>query len=171
MSAALTPPFAVACLVLCIAGLAKLRSPAAAVQALSVIGPGGSATLIRITAAGELALGAWSISRPSALTASAVGTFYVAFAGLSLLLARKRAACGCFGQDAAPASGWQSVLSLILAAMAFAAAARAPYGIGWVVARGPADALVLVAGIATSAYAVVLAYTQLPRAWTAWGMR
>jgi hypothetical protein len=171
MAASLTAPFAVAALVLCVAGLAKLRSPAGAVRALAVAGLPASVVVVRVLAAVELALGSWSIISPSPLAAIAIALLYLVFALLGGLLARRRSACGCFGDGDTPASLLQATLSMALAAVALAAAGFSTHGIGWIVGRDPLIAAVLVAGIFASAYATVLAYTQLPQAWTAWSAR
>jgi hypothetical protein len=171
MAAALTAPFAVAALVLCAAGLVKLRSPAGAVRALGVVGVRASSGVVRAIAVGELALGTWSIVRPSPLSAGVVAGLYATFGVLSLVLARRQAACGCFGDGDAPASGVQSLLSIALGVVAVLAAIAPAHGLGSIVGGGPGRASVLVVGIAGSAYATVVAYTQLPRAWSAWSAR
>jgi hypothetical protein len=55
---------------------------------------------------------------------------------------------------------------MALVAVAAVASARAPHGLAWLVARP-----VLLIGIAGAAYAVVLAYTELPILWSAWSGR
>jgi hypothetical protein len=87
---------------------------------------------------------------------------------LALLLARRRAACGCFGEDDFPASRAQALLSAVLAVASAAAAVWPPHGL---LDRPAGQAVVLMIGIAASAYATVLAYTQLPAAWSAWSAR
>jgi hypothetical protein len=93
---------------------------------------------------------------------------YGAFSLISLALARRRAACGCFGGTEAPASGLQVALSLALAATAGLAAEQLPHGLPWVVTRAGALAAVLLLGLAGAVYGGVLAYTEAPRAWAAW---
>jgi hypothetical protein len=169
VSSVLTAPFAAAALVLCVAGVAKVRSPAGAVRALEVAGvPGGSAALVCAFAVLEVALGAASIAAPSALTAGLLACVYGGFAALSLRLARRRAACGCFGGDDVPASAWQSALSGVLAVVGVAAALAPPAGLGWLLGRSPGYAIVFAAGVAGCAYGAVVAYTEIPRAWGAW---
>jgi hypothetical protein len=168
MSAALTAPFAVAALVLCVAGVAKLRSPRGAAQALAVGGFRVPVPAVRVFAAGELALGAWSLLVPGRLNAAVLACTYAGFAGLSALLARRHAACGCFGDHDAPATALQSLLSGMLAAVALLAAIWTPHGLGWI---GGHDTVVLAIGIAGCAYGIVVAYTELPRAWSAWSPR
>jgi hypothetical protein len=172
MRAALTPPFIAAALVLCVAGVAKLRAPAAAVRALSVLGVGIGSGGVRAFAAFELALGGWCIAAPSPGAAALLGAVYAGFAGVALPLARRRASCGCFGESDAPASALQSLLSLAFAVVgACGALLSTPHGAGWVLDRGPGPAAVLAAGIAGCAYAIVVAYTDLPVAWAAWSAR
>jgi hypothetical protein len=171
MTAALTAPFAVTAVVLCAAGLTKLRSPAGAARAVMVVGLPARSWAVRAFAVGEVALGAWSLVRPAPLAAGSVACLYAGFCLLSLVLARRRASCGCFGDGDAPASLMQSLLSAALAAVAVGAAIAPVHGIGWMLGTAPGQAGVLMIGIAASAYAVVVAYTQLPRAWAAWSAR
>lgn len=168
MASALTAPFAAAALLLCIAAAAKLRSPRVAATALSIIGLPTSAVLIRGFAVAELALGAWCLISPGRASAAVLAAAYGAFAVLTLLLARHRAACGCFGEHDAPASAFQSLMSAVLALVALLAVIDPPHGLGWVAAH---DEIVLAIGIAGAAYAAAVAYTELPRAWSAWSVR
>ncbi len=168
MAQALSAPFLVAAVVLCAAGLAKLRSPTGAVRALAAVGLPARAGLVRAFAGGELALGTWSLLYPSPRSAGAVACVYAGFCILSLVLARRRAACGCFGDGDAPASVVQSLLSAALGLVAAGAAIAPAHGVGWILGGGIPKASVLTVGIAGSAYAIVLAYTKLPQAWSAW---
>jgi hypothetical protein len=172
MAAALTPPFAVAAVVLCVAGVAKLRAPGGAVRALRVAGvPAGSAPL-RGLAALEVLVGLAALADPGALDAGALALLYASFCGFSLLLARRRAACGCFGEGETPASVVQSGMSAVLAGVAVAAGLSGVHGLGWVLGNaGAGQGVVAVTGIAAAAYATVLVYTELPRAWAAWDGR
>jgi hypothetical protein len=171
MGAALTAPFAVAALVLCVAGVAKLRSPDGAVRALIVLGLPSGRALVRAIAAVEVSLGAWALLSPRGLSAGGVAAVYATFCVVSLVLAVRRAACGCFGDGDGPASVVQSLLSAGLGAIAVGAAFAPAHGIAWVLGRGLAPAAIMIAGIAAAAYATVTAYTQLPAAWSAWSLR
>lgn len=168
---ALTPPFAAAALVLCIAGVAKLRAPDGAVKALRTLGLPADRLPIRVAGACELILGCVAIFDPARVIAAALAALYAVFCAVSLLLARRRAGCGCFGETRAPASLFQSLLSGALALVALAAATAWPlrHGLPAVFDGGsPALGAVLLTGIAGVVYAVVLAYTELPSAWSAW---
>src|SRR5437588_10418054 len=118
MSGALTSPFAVAAVVLIVAGLAKLRSPAGAARALGTLGVGADPVLVRGIAIVEIALGGWAAIRPGMVVAAGVAGAYGGFAGLAWLLARRQASCGCFGEREHPASAVQSIVSAVHAATA-----------------------------------------------------
>ncbi|HEX3832245.1 MAG TPA: hypothetical protein VHW04_09775 [Solirubrobacteraceae bacterium] len=157
MADALTVPHAVAALVLCAAGVAKLRLPRTAATALGV--PVG---LIRTFSVYELALGAgalgWTVLSPLlALT-------YAGLAALTFVRARRAQSCGCFGEGDAPASIAHSVLSLGLALVSVAPT----HGVGWLVERAPGTAAVLVLGVVAAVYGIVIAYANFAPAWRAW---
>jgi hypothetical protein len=165
---AVTPPFAVAALVLCVAAVAKLRSPRTAANALVVLGAPAGVTLVRAIAAGELALGCWCIVAPSRIGAALIALAYGSFAGLGLVLARRNASCGCFGAGTTRATPGQAALSAALMAVAVAATISVSHGLPWIVQRGAPGAAVLLIGVVAAAYATVIAYTELPAAWGAW---
>ena len=171
MADVLTGPFAVAAIVIAVAGIAKLRAPAVATAALYELGLPGAVWIARVLGAAEVALAVWCLVDPGLAAAVALGCCYLAFALASLALARRRAACGCFGEHEQPASLGQSAISGALAAVCFAAAAATPHDGAWVLSRPSGQAVVLALGIAGCAYAVVLAYTQLAAAWGAWSAR
>lgn len=168
MRDAMTAPFLVAALVLCVAGVAKLRAPGPASQALIDAGLPGSAALIRTFAGGELALGSWSLLAPGRVAAILLSVVYLVFAALAALLARRASSCGCFGSADAPATSGQSALSVVIGLLCAAAAGWQVRGIGWAFDRPAAVAGVLLLGLAGGAYATVVAYTELPVAWSSW---
>ncbi len=153
MSAALAPAFLVASLLLCVSGALKLRS-------------GGSA--MRALGAGEVALGAVCAAHPTQALAVALAVVYAVFAGVAVVLMRRRLACGCFGENDFPVSAGHCIASALLGTLVLAAAVAGPRGLGWVFGRAPGTAAVLLIGIAGAVYAVVLVYTVVPRAWGAW---
>jgi hypothetical protein len=167
----LTGPFAVAAIVVVVAGAAKLRAPAVAVAASREVGVRVRPGVVRAFSAAEVALGVWCLVAPAGAAAGALACCYAAFAVISLLLVRRRASCGCFGEGEAPASIAQPLISGVLAMVCVLATVGAPHGIGWMLARPAGHAAVLLLGIAGLAYATVLAYTQLPAAWGAWSTR
>lgn len=157
MADALTAPHAVAAIVLCVAGIAKLRSPRAAATVLGV-----PPVLVRAFSVYELALGAGALAWPG--LSPLLALTFVGLAALALVLARRATSCGCFGERDAPASVAQSALSVVLAL----AAAAPAHAAGWVLQRSPSTAVVLILGIATAVYAIVVAYAEIPLAWRAW---
>lgn len=165
---ALIAPLLVASFVLCCAGIAKLRSPAGAADALRAAGLPASPSLIRAFAALELALGVFCVIAPGRLVAGLMAVLYAMFAALSLLLARRQSECGCFGAAQVPASPFQSVLSGALAIVAVLALVSPPPSVWSLSAASAAIVLMAAAG---AAYATVLAYTQLPVVWEAWSPR
>ena len=94
MSAALAPPFVVASLLLCVAGVSKLRAPAGAAAALHL-----SPRVVRTLAAGEVALGVACALHPAPALAVALAVVYALFAAVAAVLRRRRVACGCFGEE------------------------------------------------------------------------
>jgi hypothetical protein len=157
-----------AAIVLCVSGIGKLRAPDAAAQAAAVIGLPGRPVTVRMLALIELVVGGWSLIGPNRLLAVALACMYVAFAALSLTLARRRAACGCFGDSDAPSTVSQALISAALALIALADALAGPHALGWVLAQPVARSATLLLATAASAYGVVAAYTELPQAWTSW---
>jgi len=160
---ALTVPHAVAALVLCVAGLAKLRAPRAAARAVGL-----APAQVRAFAALEVALGAWALVAAGAASSVSIGALYAGFAVLALVLARRGHACGCFGQMREPASAIHSLLSVALALIATVSAVAAPHTLGWILERPAQTATVLVLGTAGAVYGVVLAYSELPQLWRSW---
>jgi hypothetical protein len=171
LSDALTPPFVVASLVLCLAGALKLRSPQAAASALRTLGLPGRDWIVRAAAAAEVALGAACAVHPGRAVAVALALVYAQFAAIAAVLMRRRAACGCFGENDLPVSLAHVIASELLGTLAGAAAVAGPGGLGSVLARPVPQATVLLIGISGALYAVVLVYTWVPRAWGAWSGR
>ncbi|MBV8221181.1 MAG: hypothetical protein JO325_22170 [Solirubrobacterales bacterium] len=150
MSEALAPPFMVASLLLCTAGVMKFRS----FPALGV---------------GELALGAACVVYPTRVLAVALALVYMSFAVVAEVFRRRRQACGCFGEnDDFPVTLAHVIASELLGTLAVAAAIAGPRGLGWMLGLPAPQAVVLLAGIAGAVYAIVLVYTVVPRAWAAW---
>ncbi|HJS94610.1 MAG TPA: MauE/DoxX family redox-associated membrane protein [Solirubrobacteraceae bacterium] len=153
MSQALTPPFLVAALVLCVAGVAKLRVSRRAMGALGV---------------GEVALGAACLVHPARSLALALAVLYASFTVVAEVLRRRRLACGCFGENDFPVSLAHVIASGLLGSLALAAAIAGPRGLGWLAGGSAVEAVVLLIATAGAAYAAVLVYTAVPRAWAGW---
>ncbi len=168
MAGVLAPALVVAAAVLVVAGVAKLRSPDSARVALVTLGWPVPNAAIRGLAVAEIALGVWTAVHPGRLLAAAVACMYLGFAAVALLLARRRASCGCFGDAGAPASAIQAALSLALAVLVATAAVWPAHGLPWLLGHGPGYATVLILALGATVYALVLAYTVLPQTWLSW---
>ncbi len=153
MSAALAPLFVVAALVLCVAGVMKLRSPT---------------RTMRVFGVGEVALGVACAVHPTRPLAVALAVVYTSFAAVAVVLMRRRAACGCFGENDFPVSLAHVIASELLGLLALVATVAGPRGLGWVMDQQAPNAVALLIGIAGAVYAVVLVYTLAPRAFAAW---
>lgn len=142
------------------AGIAKLRDPAVAREALSL--PRRAEPAVRLIGVGELVLavavlatGAWQVVAALALT----------YAAFTLVASRQRArgaSCGCFGASQTP-TGWHHVLLDGAAAVAVAAAAV----VGVVpatelVAAAPLGGVLLVAAGAVAVVSLQQLITTLP---------
>jgi hypothetical protein len=160
---ALTIPHAVAALVLIVAGVTKLGSPRAAARAV-----GMRPAAIRLFATFEIALGGWALLAGGPASAGLMAAVYAGFAALTLVLARAGAACGCFGEERAPASPVQSLLSGTLGLVCVAATHAGTHPLAWVLGRPVGTAAVLVLGTAGAVYGTVLAYSELPLVWRSW---
>jgi hypothetical protein len=180
MAAALTTPIVVAAIVLAVAGLAKLRSPGTAVRALAAAGlplPGAAASsslpraAVRAIAAGELALAGLVLFAPGRASCALLAAMYAVLALVARTLVRRGTSCGCFGEADTPATAAHVWLSAALALVAAAGAAWSAHGIAWLLRGTPGVVAPLALGIAGAAYAAVLAYTELPGAWSAWRPR
>jgi hypothetical protein len=150
MSAALAPAYLVGSLVLCVAGVMKVRSS----PALGV---------------GEIALGTACALYPTRALAVALAVVLMSFGVVAEVLRRRREACGCFGEnDDFPVTLAHVIASELLGTLVLAAAVAGPRGLGWVVGLPAPQSVVLLSGIAGAVYGVVLVYTVVPRAWGAW---
>lgn len=171
MNAALGAPFLAAAGVLCVSGAAKLRAPRAAVPALALLGLPARAWFVALIAAGELGLGLGAVLAPGRLLAFLIAVAYAGFGFVAARLVSLQASCGCFGESEASASPVQAVLSISLAAVAIGATVWPPGGAGWVLGHPPGEAVTLLIGVTGCVYGLVVAYTQLGRAWGAWSAR
>jgi hypothetical protein len=150
--------------VLCLAGVAKLRAPETAARSVGV-----RAGSVRVLACVEFAIGAVCGVHATRLGAGVVAAVYAMFAVVAVVLMRRRVACGCFGDNDFRVTRAHVIASGLLAAMAGAAALlTTPHGLGWLAGQAGLRGGALVVGVAGAVYAVVLVYTTVPRAWAAW---
>lgn len=160
------PLVSVLAAVLVVAGMGKLRAPAAAVDALRAAGLPSGRRLARLAGALEVLVGATALVLPSAASLAGIAALYAVLAGFAVRLLRTAApvaGCGCFGADAPP-SPLHAGFDIAAAAIAALAVASPPPGLPELAARAPLAGVGLVAGCAASAYAVSLVLTYLPQA-------
>jgi hypothetical protein len=167
----LFPAFAVACALLALAGVAKVRTPQPARDALALIGLRVPAVAIRALGLAEIALGAFAAFRPGPIGAALVAFAYAAFAVTAMLLLRadRGANCGCFGQASSTASLAHVALNVAAGGVGIAAVFAPPPALQWVVTRSPLVAVAVVAGTAAAAFAAYAAFTLFVPAWRAFG--
>jgi len=127
-------PYLAACLLLAVAGVAKVFRPMDTARAAVAMVPVSLATsrvLVRTGALAEAGVGTAAIVHPSPVTAGLVAFSYLGFAAfVVVVLARggALASCGCFGKPDTPATRLHVVVNLVLAGAAVAVAATVTPG-------------------------------------------
>ena len=172
MPAVLLPAFAVAAVLLIVAGAAKIASPYMTQASLSTAGLPAPLFGVRALALAEVAIGTAALLDPSTPTALAMALAYGAFCLFTLRLLRMAddgVDCGCFGGAGSEVSRIHVGLNAAAFAVSVAAAAWPPPGPDWVFSRSPLTAVAFCVGVAASAYASFLAFTVFPRAWQSYG--
>src|SRR5262245_45815146 len=99
------PILAVAAGVLVVSGVAKMRRPAPAAEAISAVGLPGGISAVRCLAAAEILVGLVCLIAPSRAAAAGLAVLYLALAGFVLAawrLPEPPASCGCMGSDSDP---------------------------------------------------------------------
>lgn len=140
-------PFTAVALLLLLAGGAKLVRPDGARRALRRAGvapPAGAVRAVGAVEAGAAITAMTTGSRPAALAVAAV---YAALVAVAWRLRRRRAGCGCFGDDTAPVTGLHLAVNAVGALVALAAAAWPVGGFATLVS-GSTGGGVLVAALA-----------------------
>lgn len=170
MSEVLAPLVGIAAGLMLLAGLAKLRSPASAAEALGAFGLPASTALARGLGAIEACLGALCLIAPSRIGLAALAGAYLVLAvalGARRQRGERAAPCGCFGETSAPVHLGHLALNLACAALAAAAVPEPPLGLTRVLGEGAAG-LALLAGIGCSVYLILALLTLLPDSWRAY---
>ena len=137
-------PYLAACVLLVVAGVAKVARPMDTARAVVAVVPmplRAGRALVRAAAAAEAVLGAVALVHPSRPLAGLVALSYLGFAGF-VTLARARggplASCGCFGTPDTPATRTHVVVTLAFAVSALVVAAAGLSGwLPTVLARQP----------------------------------
>lgn len=159
-------------MLLAAAGVSKLVSPRPAQRMLITAGLPAPLFAIRALAACELAIGAAAVIAPSRACVLAVGAAYAAFCVLTVRLlrrARTGVGCGCFGSEGADVTGVHLALNLAALVVCVLAASAPPQGLAALVSHSPLPGMLTCLGVGAAAYALFLAFTAFPRAWSAYG--
>jgi hypothetical protein len=155
---------------LAIAGVAKLRHPEPAANAMARAGFGAGRSGSRLTGLLECGVAAWVLLDPSVLSLGALALAYATLAsGIWAMRRADVADCGCFGESASlEPSRLHLAVNLMAAATCALAALSPPPALGVATERAPLEALALIAGVATAILLAYLAFTALPQAWSAY---
>lgn len=129
MTAAIDAAWAIAWIgagLLLLAGVAKVRAPAAAADSLALAGLPDRPVLARLLGVGEVVLALAVLVTGHVLAAIALALAYAAFTGVSWWLLRTdQGSCGCFGAVDAPLSRIHVVTNAAVAVAAAGAATAA----------------------------------------------
>ena len=121
-------PYLAACMLLTLAGAAKVVRPTDTARAVALVVPvplTAVRALVRAGALGEGVVGVTALVHPSPVTAGMVALSYLGFAVfVAWVLARggPLATCGCFGRPDTPATRLHVVVDIVLAVSAGAVA-------------------------------------------------
>lgn len=142
------------------AGIAKLRDPSVAREALGL--PRGSGPLVRAIGAGELALAGLVLATGARLAVAALAATYTVFTVVALRQRSRGESCGCFGASDAP-TGWHHVaLDGAAAATAGIAAVVGTVPVTDLFAGAPLAGIPLLFGAFVAVAALQLTITALP---------
>ena len=167
----LAGPYVAGCLLLMLGGAAKAARPPDAARAIAVLAPAvplrAGVVVVRLVAAGEVALGAAALVFPAPPLAAAVAASYLAFAAVVLVVRRRGgplATCGCFGTPDTPATRVHVGVNLALTVAAAVVAAVPPPERAWgELATSPLGGIPLLVVAALVAWLAVLALGPLAR--------
>jgi hypothetical protein len=145
------------------AGVAKLRDPRIAIEALGLRRRGHRA-VVRLVGAGELLLAAWVLFGGGRAATAVLALTYGAFTSVAARQRRRGAGCGCFGSDSSPTSRVHLGLNLIAAAAAgtltITGATVAPVQL--MAGAGPLEAMALLLAGGAAVVSAQLVLTALP---------
>lgn len=116
----LAGPIHAVALVLLLAGAAKAVRPSATIAALRIVGLPASPAAVRALAGVEVVVAGATLAGTGAAAAVALAAVHVGFAAVAVVLRRRSADCGCFG-DASPVTATHVVVNLAAAAVVTAA--------------------------------------------------
>ena len=154
------------CIVLLVAGVAKLVRPDELAVALArwLRSPRAVATsAVRVLAATEIVLGCAGVARPGGAVAAFVALSYFAFTAYVWSLRRAGAAvssCGCFGEPDTPATRAHVAVTAVFAGASAVVAVRGRSGLAAVLDAQPGAGLPLLLAAAVVAMLAVVVLTR-----------
>lgn len=147
---------------LVLAGVSKLRRPAAAQSAIPSWFPTSEPTAVRLVAAYEIALGGLVLLVGGPLLTGSMGLTYLGFTLVALRQRRTGASCGCLGDDGAPTT-WLHIgfdATAGIAGLVIASTVSAPFHQA---VTGPVELALAATLVATGAGLCRLLLTELPK--------
>jgi hypothetical protein len=164
---ALEGPFAATCVLLALAGFAKLLRPIPTAGALAAARWPSSVPLVRLLGVGEIALGLAAVGTANRLLAALVGVAYAAFAvfvAVALRTGSPVQSCGCFGETTTPPSTIHLLSNLAMAGVAAAVAIGHVPSLRTVLSDQPAAGVPFLLLVAVAVQLLLAVLTDLPRA-------
>lgn len=147
---------------LVVAGVAKMATPAATGAALQGARLPSDHRLVRLLGAGEIVLGAAVLVLGGSVPAALLALAYAAFAVFAWRQSRSGAGCGCFGETDAPATRLHVAINVAGAAVATVAALAPAAPLRAALPRDALGALLLLGCLALATVVLRLALTALP---------
>ena len=159
-------PFAIAALLLVLAGAPKIVHPRDTLNALHAAGIPAPPVFVRVVAFAELAIGIDAFvngNRPSAVLVAVSYTVFTLFVVRALRRETPLTTCGCFGRADTPPTWTHVVVDGAAVAAAVAVAVDPGVGIGDVVRAQPEGGIPYVILVATGTFLAYLSLTVLAR--------
>ncbi|MET0628011.1 MAG: MauE/DoxX family redox-associated membrane protein [Acidimicrobiia bacterium] len=163
----LSGPLAIAAVLLVGGGLAKAQAPGNTARALQAVGLRASASVVRIGALLEVAVGLGALLAPSPVFIALVSLSYTAFSVFVVLALRAgtpMSSCGCFGKVDTPPSRVHIVIDGAVAiAAAVVAVAGTDVSLPTILPEQPLLGIPFSMLVGIGASLTFLAFTSLPQ--------
>jgi hypothetical protein len=159
-------PFAIAALLLGVAGAMKALSPNDTATALRRARVPAPPWVVRVGGAVEAAIGGYALAAGDRLGAGLVAASYLAFTAFvvyALVRDLPISSCGCFGKADTPPSRLHVVFNLLAVAASLVVVADPPVAIDRVVRAQPLSGVPFVLLVTIGAYLSFLVLTAVPR--------
>jgi hypothetical protein len=159
-------PFVIACVLLGVAGGAKVADPGPTRGALRALGLPATRVLVIMLGVAELATAVSALIVGGRWAAGAVAVFYLGFAGFVAVALRREtplSSCGCFGREDTPPTAIHLAVNLTFAAVAVVLIVDPVGPLDTVLADQPAAGVPFVGWVAMGTYAAYLLLSVMPR--------